>query len=161
MIRSRINPNQPCTDHLCPLDGPTSPSAWVREAARELSGTSADERAYVLLLGAADLLGFRVRVAQSQVRADALPSFFSDAALLFMSNTTAEFLHVPLVGREPPGSVPRRNGIESRTLESLDERANLYPNLALLSLPVEDLALLRSSVDTLRAARLSYDFVTP
>lgn len=165
MIRTRYNPNTSTSEvaggALPALRELTSehatPAAWVAEAARLLGR----ERAYVLLLGGADLVGFRLRVAQSQARADGLPACFDHAALL-LPDAGLDFLvyHVPLRSLEV-ASMTARNGIEQTSLTFLSDGFQRFPNLALLGFPVEQLDELRLTAEALRGARLSDDFVSP
>lgn len=159
MIRSRYNPQagQAQERALRELTGHASPAAWVEEAAALLGGGCA----FVLLVGGADLPGFRVRVAQSQARADGLPGCFDHAALLLPEGEDdLTVFHVPLRAQEVH-TVTQRNGIQQTDLTFLHDGFARYPNLALLRFPVDDAEELRKTALALRGARLSEDLVTP
>lgn len=160
MIRSRYNPaqgprRQSALEELAGEHG--TPAAWVQDAALRLG----PESAFVLLVGGADLVGFRVRVAQSQARADGLPACFDHAALLLPEEAgDLSVHHVPL-RTLAVGSMTARNGIEQTSLTFLSDGFSRFPNLALLRFPVDEVEELRQTAHDLRGARLSQDFVSP
>ena len=63
----------------------------------------------VLLIGGNALAHFRVRVAQSHLRSDMLPSFWSLAGILYRRRS---LFSVPLDGIGDASDVPLRNGVE-------------------------------------------------
>jgi hypothetical protein len=159
MIRTRFNPDaSPASAQLNEIKTDLPPSAWIAQASNDLS--SAENAAFVVLLGATDLVGFRLRVAQSSFRSDALPGFFSHAALAIRRARKLSLFHVPLTSATP-GSVPARNGIEPLELANLDSVPGLYANLALLHIPVADPTVMETAVQNLGRARLSDDLVSP
>jgi len=79
--------------------GGPSNAAWIAPRA---------EPGSVLLLGGSSLIDFRVRVAQSHLRGDLLPSFWSAAGII-VSPTI--FLSVPIDERLIPEIVPSANAI--------------------------------------------------
>jgi hypothetical protein len=83
----------------------------------------------VLLLGGNNLLHFRLRVAQSHLRRDLLPSFWSLAGLV-VSKTT--FLTVPIGSPLQPESVPQTNAIHECAIADFDDPKR-FPNIAILS----------------------------
>src|SRR5258705_930446 len=93
----------------------------------------------VILLGGASLADFRVRVAQSSLRGDMLPSFWSQVGILLGDNM---FASVPLDLRsrslEPPSrraddvsAIPRANGVRMCSLDEIDN-AQRFPNIAVI-----------------------------
>ena len=90
----------------------------------------------ILLVGGTGLLDFRLRVAQSHVRHDMLPSHWSHAALL-LDDQQAQGDEVKLleVALSPPagfGDVPANNGVQRGKLSMYDDEAQ-YPNIACLN----------------------------
>jgi hypothetical protein len=159
MIRTRFNPDaSTASTQLKEVSSNLSPSTWISKNTDELS--AAEDAAFVVLLGATDLVGFRLRVAQSSFRSDALPGFFSHAALAIRRAKKLSLFHVPLTSATP-GSVPARNGIEPLALASLDSVSGLYANLAVLHIPVASTSDLETAVQNLGRARLSDDLVSP
>jgi len=82
----------------------------------------------VVLLGGASLEHFRLRVAQSHLRQDLLPSFWSIAGIAASSTS---FLTVPITVRDA-SLVPATNGVESVRFSEIDSVAR-YPNVAVLN----------------------------
>jgi len=81
----------------------------------------------VVLLGGASLEHFRLRVAQSHLRHDLLPSFWSMAGIAASSTS---FLTVPITVRDA-SLVPVTNGVESVRFSEIDD-ATRYPNIAVI-----------------------------
>src|SRR4029079_637819 len=79
----------------------------------------------VILVGGASLSDFRLRVAQSHLRTDMLPSFWSAAGL----STGARVLMVPLLPTGDPSSVPATNAVAELPFSEFDDEAQ-YPNIA-------------------------------
>lgn len=81
----------------------------------------------IVLLGGTSLIDFRVRVAQSQLRSDLTPSYWSLCGLI---GENGAFRTVPL----QPGDVddvPRTNAVRSMSINDLDDPAQ-WPNIAVL-----------------------------
>jgi len=106
----------------------------------------------VLLLGGASLVDFRVRVAQSQLRGDLSPSYWSQAGLLRPGAAT--FVTAPL---QPPdlSAVPRTNGVQELTVASIDD-PDLWPNVAVVNF-AQDGAPVLTQADLLRTRRTILD----
>jgi hypothetical protein len=102
------------------LDPPASNAAFYREHARPGS---------VILIGGANVLHFRLRVAQSHLRHDLLPSFWSLAGLV-VSKTA--FLSVPVGSPLNPDTVPERNAIDECAMADFDDPVR-FPNVAVIS----------------------------
>ena len=97
-----------------------SNSAWVAEQGL---------REGVLLLGGASLLDFRLRVAQSALRGDLTPSYWSMCGLLVGDGS--RFLSVPLSVPDP-SSVPATNAVRDCAMADYDDPAS-WPNIAVVS----------------------------
>ena len=101
-------------------DGPASNAAfYAREA----------QPGAVVLFGGSNVLDFRLRVAQSHLRHDLLPSFWSLAGLV-VSKTA--FLSVPIGSPLNPDTVPERNGVEECRIADFDDPKR-FPNIAVIS----------------------------
>ena len=132
--------------------------AWGERAAREMRAAGPEAWTYVALLGGADTLAFRVRVAQSHLRSDMLPSYWSEAILVKLNDASlrgAEALYVPLAQPDGPHYAPQHNGVVSRPLADFDDTER-YPNIALIALPVAQEKVLRQ-VDVFRRSRSTLD----
>jgi hypothetical protein len=101
-----------------------SNSAWLAEHGL---------REGVLLLGGASLADFRLRVAQSGLRGDLTPSYWSQCGLLIDDGTS--FLSVPL--SVPDASVvPATNAIRTCALADYDD-PEAWPNVAVVRFAVD------------------------
>jgi hypothetical protein len=89
---------------------------------------SAAKPGSVVLLGGSSLVHFRLRLAQSHLRYDLLPSFWSLAGLVTASD---RFLSVP-IGPMQPDTVPARNAIEECAIADFNDAAR-FPNIAVIS----------------------------
>jgi hypothetical protein len=121
-----------------------------------------DRRSVLLLVGGCDPLSFRLRVAQSPVRADLTPSAWSHVALVdewnkddLAQSTTREVSLAPADGFGTRGSPSATNGIQRGRLESYMDAAQ-YPNVALLEVPVA-IDAARESLDELQSMRTTFD----
>ncbi len=131
---------------------------WGERAAWEMKAAGPDKWTYIALLGGADTMAFRLRVAQSHLRRDMLPSFWSEVILVELANASivgAHAIHVPLAQPEGPAFSTRDNGVVVRPLADFDDPA-AYPNIALLALPVPQAAILRR-VEHFRRSRSTLD----
>jgi len=84
----------------------------------------------ILLLGGTSLTHFRLRVAQSHLRRDMMPSFWSLAGLLRSGTVDT----VPFESTES-ATVPASNGVQSRDLGAFDDPVR-YPNIAVVTFGV-------------------------
>ncbi|MFY9269457.1 MAG: hypothetical protein WAO55_06880 [Candidatus Manganitrophaceae bacterium] len=82
----------------------------------------------LLLLGGSSIAHFRIRVAQSHLRNDLSPSFWSIVGLL---DGESAFYSVPLDLREEASDVPRNNGIVRCSMKEYDDPER-FPNIALI-----------------------------
>jgi hypothetical protein len=86
------------------------------------------DRDGIILLGGTSLGDFRVRVAQSRLRGDLTPSYWSLCGLLL--DQEGRFLSVPLQSRDL-ADVPGTNAVRTLTLDEFDD-PGLWPNIAVL-----------------------------
>jgi hypothetical protein len=82
----------------------------------------------IILLGGSSLAHFRIRVAQSHVRDDLLPSFWSFVGILEDGQT---FASVPFGWSADASEVPRSNGVQTCRLADYDDPLR-FPNIAVL-----------------------------
>ena len=88
-----------------------------------------------LLLGGTDVTHFHLRVAQSSVRGDFMPSYWSHCGILIPDRESFKLYDVPL---DPPDgfhNMPMTNGVRERDPFPLDDPIR-FPNLALLWFPI-------------------------
>ena len=106
----------------------------------------------VVLLGGSSLSDFRLRVAQSHMRDDLTPSYWSLVGVL---DDGDRLLTAPLWPLLTPDVVPITNGITSLALSEFDDPV-LWPNIAIVRFPgarlppvtcVDDLRKQRSMID--------------
>jgi len=139
-------------------------SQWIERAAMDMSTAKAmanqkpDDWTYIALLGGSDTVSFRLRVAQSHLRRDMLPSYWSDVILIEpqgASFSAALTVHVPL--SQPGGAAfpARENGVIIRPLSDFDSVDN-FPNIALIALPVPH-AEIAKRLETFKRARSTLD----
>jgi len=111
---------------------PPSNLTWFRAGRR---------RRGIVLLGGTSLTDFRLRVAQSGLRDDLTPSYWSLCGLLL--DTKGTFLSVPLQPAEV-SSVPRDNAVQECSLADFDD-PDAWPNIAVLSFTREPEAVVRQA----------------
>jgi hypothetical protein len=99
-------------------------SAWLAEQGR-VEG--------VILLGGASLVDFRLRVAQSGLRGDLTPSYWSMCGLLVDDGT--RFLSVPLSVPDA-SSVPATNAVRECAMADYDDPER-WPNIGVVSFATE------------------------
>jgi len=132
--------------------------AWGERAATLMSAADPAKWTYIVLLGGSDTMSFRLRVAQSHLRPDMLPSFWSGTILVNLqgsSLTKARAIDVPLA--QPGGTefTPRSNGVVERPLADFNDTRR-YPNIALLALPVPQQQIL-DQVELFKKSRSTLD----
>jgi hypothetical protein len=98
----------------------------------------------VLLLGGTSIIDFRMRVAQSELRQDLLPSFWSTCGLLIDGKVLIT-ARVDAISNS--SARVERNGLEAVTLDAGSHYGDpsLYPNIAILQF-TEDYAAIRENV---------------
>src|SRR4051794_12729825 len=125
--------------------------AWMTRACRPVRGIGSDGD--VILLGGTSLAEFRVRVAQSQVRDDLTPSYWSIVGV----REGQSLLTAPLWPLSSPDMVPISNGIRRLDLSGFDDPVE-WPNACVIRFHeqpavkpplacLKDLALQRTVVD--------------
>ncbi len=115
----------------------SSDSDWNRKGLLALPSTPgetntqwlrrAGETQGILLLGGASLADFRARVAQSHLRSDLMPSFWSFAGIL----EGGEIVHAAPFSYPDAAKVPVENGIRRLTMSEFDD-PKWFPNIAVL-----------------------------
>lgn len=111
----------------------------------------------VLLLGGTSIVDFRMRVAQSELRQDLLPSFWSTCGLLI----DGKLLMTARVDAISNSSARvERNGLEAVTLDSSSSYGNSmhYPNIAILQF-THDHAAIKEHVGRLGQERNIVDLL--
>lgn len=119
---------------------------WLSRAFDAIKGEQSLQQSYILLLGGSDTLSWRIRVGQSHLRFDMLPSYWSTSALLRLSPDgllKSDIIHVPLLQPSDGPFATERNGVVNSPL-SLFEDADHWKNIALIALPVPQKKVLES-----------------
>jgi len=142
--RSTASKSNPAFTALERADRETN-TQWGERAVREMQTGGSRDWTYLVLLGGRDTMAFRLRVAQSQLRRDMLPSYWSESVLVELKGETvanARAIHVPLIQPEGPAFATRTNGVVARPLRDFDDPVR-YPNIALIALPVPQAEILK------------------
>jgi hypothetical protein len=119
-----------------------------------------EDQTGLVLVGGTSTASFRLRVAQSHVRHDLLPSYWSHVMLLGRPTRTLAATSVYEISLEPPQGFtfpPPTNGVQEGRLSQYRDPA-LYPNIALLSTPVP-LAQVLEALDAFQKQRAVLDAV--
>jgi len=109
---------------------------WLQRQLEDMGTQS--QLTHLVLLGGRGLTAFRLRVAQSHLRHDMMPSNWSHAVLLGELAPAVEDTTIYELSLEPPGGfqeMPETNGLQTNTLGYYSRRRD-FPNIALLRLPV-------------------------
>jgi len=133
---------------------------WLKRAYHDFGVSDSAQWSFIVLAGGKDVASFRIRVAQSHLRGDMLPSFWSECALFSIDNgdfSSALFFNLPLFQPANATYAPTRNGLIKLPFTKLPSQKN-YPNLALLAIPVAQAQVLLS-LGEYKKARVSYDAV--
>jgi hypothetical protein len=101
----------------------------------------------VVLIGGTSVVDFRVRVAQSHLRQDLLPSYWSLAGVVADRES---FWSVPLAVTDP-AAVPRNNAVGLCRFADFDDQFR-YPNLAVIEFSDRGAEVL-GRVETVRTQR--------
>lgn len=131
---------------------------WGARAVSEMATGGSKDWSYVVLVGGSDSLAFRLRIAQSHLRSDMLPSYWSNSFLVELTEGSvkhARAIHVPLIQPAGPEFSTRTNGVVVQPLSDFDDPV-LYPNIAVIALPVPQEVILRG-VDKFRNSRSTLD----
>ncbi|MGH8458142.1 MAG: hypothetical protein ACRESV_02225, partial [Nevskiales bacterium] len=97
----------------------------------------------ILLLGGNSVTHFRIRVAQSQLRRDLLPSLWSVVGILTADDG---FISVPLDGLADSATIPYQNGVQHCSMADYDDPAR-YPNIGILDHGLDPERVLHSARD--------------
>jgi hypothetical protein len=101
------------------------------------------------------LAHFRIRIAQSHVRSDLLPSFWSLAGIL---EDDEFFASAPFDGQADASEVPRTNGVRSCRLDEYDDPMR-FPNIAVLQF-TDDVQPIFQNIDRVKSQRNVVDLPT-
>lgn len=133
---------------------------WLKRAYESFALDDIAQWSFIILTGGKDVVSFRIRVAQSHLRGDMLPSFWSDCALLKIDQGNipgAAFSHLPLLQPANLKFAPMRNGLVEFPIAKLPSQKKI-PNVALLAIPVPQEQILLS-LEEYQRSRISYDAV--
>lgn len=160
MLRQARSTSKTANPLFTPLERPLAESntQWGERAVAQMDTGGSSDWSYVVLLGGSDTMAFRLRIAQSHLRSDMLPSFWSEAILVELKANSvagARAIHVPLVQPEGPDFSTRNNGVVVRPLRAFDDTRR-YPNIALIALPVPQARILEA-VQRFRKSRSTLD----
>jgi hypothetical protein len=109
----------------------------------------------IILLGGSSLTHFRIRVAQSHVRHDLLPSFWSFVGILEDAQT---FVSVPFGWSADASEVPHINGVQTCRLADYDDPLQ-YPNIAVLQF-TDDVRPIHEHIERVKSQRNVIDLPT-
>ena len=156
MINARISLHAARNPEIIELDRGSGEcnAAWIIRALGHMTS-----EARILLVGGTTLTDFRLRVAQSHLRHDLKPSFWSHAVLVLPGDSLLRLWQVALEVGMPLSEVPGANGISEVGLDHFN--CDRFANLAVLRFPGASDAAVREGIDALRGARLSEDLVSP
>lgn len=115
----------------------------------------------VYLFGGNDLIHFRHRIAQSHLRADMLPSFWSRALIAVpRDRENVDYVHAGFEGHAALGNIPACNAITNTRLDVYDDPSR-YPNVGVFTFPGVTANDVDAAIDQLRKGRLVVDLVGP
>ena len=135
--------------------------AWITRVAKKSPLSESGNTGLVLLAGGSDPLSFRMRLAQAHVRPDLSPSTWSTA--VFVPRLAANIGNSDTIGISlapadwyPPfGYAPTTNAIQHGKLSQFAS-SEFYPNIALLSFPVNGKDI-QKSLARLETERMTID----
>ena len=133
---------------------------WLKRAYESFTLDNIADWSFIVLAGGKDVASFRIRIAQSHLRGDMLPSYWSECALFKIEQkdfANASFFNLPLFQPAVATYAPTRNGLIEMPFNKLPTQKD-YPNLALLAIPVPQQRILSALADY-KKARVSYDAV--
>ncbi|MFN0183212.1 MAG: hypothetical protein ACKVQR_05260 [Aquabacterium sp.] len=128
--------------------------AWGARAVAAMRAGGSEDWTHVVLLGGTDMMSFRLRVAQSHLRRDMLPSYWSESIVVKLQGPAigrARALHVPLLQPADGPFATRTNGVVERPLKHFADPQR-WPNIAVIALPVQQ-ALVLEKIDAFRKSR--------
>jgi hypothetical protein len=106
----------------------------------------------LVFLGGATVIDFRIRVAQSALRQDMLPSFWSAIGI---ADSTTSLLTAPLATGDDAAHVPSTNGIRRQRFDAFDDPGR-FPNVAVIGF-AEPAAAIVDNVGRLKGQRSAVD----
>lgn len=109
-----------------PSSARESNRAWLQRLGAP-GGVKLDENG-IILLGGSSVASFRIRVAQSSMRHDLVPSYWSHCGILLGDG---RFATVPLSPGSDVSAVPGTNGVDLAKLDDFDDPKR-YPNVAVI-----------------------------
>lgn len=139
----RKNPRKPSENNV----------SWLKRNLADFAGN-----VNVVLVGGVNQTAFRLRVAQAHVRHDLQPSYWSHAMLLIPAKKGAAPSQVYEISLEPAtgfGFPIAKNGLQIGELSQYRD-AKEFPNIALISLPVE-FAKIQGPMENFKMQRVSLD----
>jgi len=145
-----IRHSQAMTPNESLQESPAQPRESNRAWLERLGASSG-----IILLGGSSLAHFRIRVAQSHVRSDLLPSFWSLVGILEGGET---FASVPFDGRADPSDVPRTNGVQTCRLDEYDDPVR-FPNIAVLHF-TDNVRPIHENIERVKSQRSVIDLPT-
>ncbi|MDQ0015855.1 hypothetical protein J2W23_004256 [Variovorax boronicumulans] len=139
-------------------EGRETNTQWGARAVAHMKTGGSNDWTYIVLLGGSDSMSFRVRVAQSHLRSDMLPSYWSQALLVELTGDSvanANAIHVPLLQPDGPEFAARTNGVVVQPLSDFDDPVR-FPNIAVVAIPVAQ-SLILKCVESFRRSRPTLD----
>ena len=101
---------------------------WLKRAYASFELDDLAQWSFIVLAGGKNVVSFRIRVAQSHLRGDMLPSFWSECALFDIHQTDfsdAGLFHLPLFQPATASYAPARNGLIRLPLKQLPDRKSV------------------------------------
>jgi hypothetical protein len=108
--------------------------SWIRENLKD-----SKDKTTLVMVGGKSPTSFRLRMAQSHVRSDMMPSYWSHVMMLDQAADdfgATEILEISLEPREGFGFPVPENGLQHDKLRHYARRSE-YPNVAILNVPVK------------------------
>lgn len=160
MLRQLRSPATEPNDAFTAFDRPAGEDNlhWLGRVLADMGTVDPTESTCLMLLGGSDTLSFRLRVAQSHLRRDMLPSFWSEAIVVQLRGadvTRARALHVPLLQPADGPLATSTNGVVGRPLKDFADPVR-WPNIAFIALPVPQATVI-AKVEAFEHSRSTLD----
>lgn len=122
-------------EHLAPStrQGTEGNVAWLQRAIQQL-GLNDKDWTLLILLGGKDQMAFRLRLAQSHLRRDMLPSYWSECLVAELRDGTVHTVHHAPLLQPPTHFAPFANGITQVPITTFDSPKQ-WPNVAAIAFP--------------------------
>jgi hypothetical protein len=136
MIANSVSPDAKENAAFKPVDALKNETnrEWLKRVQKDTSfGTSG-----LLLIGGNSVTHFRIRTAQSHLRRDLMPSYWSLVGIL---SSEKAFFSAPLDWKGKLSKMPFANGIQSCKLSDYDDPAR-FPNIAVIQFARTDESIL-------------------